>query len=186
EEINSLTPKAKKRFHALSEKVKELAQKPQPAAEESPEAPENKTEPKPEKKEFQNIKEFLDAVEDEPSRELLSHLYNVIKKETSSILGPVEQRNNEARFEAEFSAYAAKFPNLADHKNDLRKTFLRNPETPIKSLIGDTLVDLQMAKVEIQGEGESKASREGKPDLDSMSKEDLYGELENQLGSLHQ
>jgi len=171
EEISKLTPRAQKRIRALADEVKKLAEKP---AEKSPETP---PEEKPEAAQsFKNVKEFLDAVEDEPSRKLLEKFYRVIKGEMSSTLAPIEQKNNETRFETEFSKYE-KIEGLADHKNDLRKTFLRNPSQSLKALIGEVVTDLQLNKVKPVESTPSSPSR-GKVDTSNLSKEELYDMLD--------
>src|SRR5579872_3657363 len=93
EEIAKLTPRAQKRIRDLAQKVKDLAEKP---AEKSPEdlAKEAKDKAAPD---FKSVKEFLDAVEDEPSRNLLAKFYDVIRKENSEVLGPLEQKNAESK-----------------------------------------------------------------------------------------
>ena len=136
DEISKLSPRAQKRIRELADKVKELAE-PKEEPEEEPEEPQE-----PETKQsFNNVKDFLQAVEDEPSRILLEKFYGVIKGEMSSTLAPIEQKNNEARFEQEFAKYST-IEGLGGHKNDLRKTFLRNPNQSIKTLVGEVVTDL--------------------------------------------
>ena len=125
---------------------------------------------------FKNVKEFLDAVQDEPSRNLLNHFYKLMKAETSAILSPIEQKNNEAKFETEFSKYE-KIEGLADYKSDLRKTFLRNPEQDIKKLVGEVVTDLQLNKVKPVEKTPSTPNRQ-KVNTDKLSKDELYDLLE--------
>ena len=171
EEISKLTPRAQKRIRDLAEQVKELAEKPEPEPEkELP--PEPQEEPKPDAQNFKNVNDFLNAVEDEPSRKLLEKFYGVIKSETSQILAPVERQNNEAKFEKEFSKYE-KIDGLSDYHDDLKKTFLRNPNQSFKALIGETVADLQLNKVKSVEKTPSTPNR-GKVDTSNLSKDELY------------
>ncbi len=181
EEISKLSPRAQKRIRDLAEKVKEFADKPK---EETPkeekiipdENDEGNNSPK-----FKDVKEFLNAVEDQPSRKLLEKFYEVIKGETSSILAPIEQKNNEVKFETEFSKYD-KIEGLSDYKNDLKKTFMRNPNQSLKSLIGEIAIDLQMNKVKPTESSPSLPNRNGEVNLDDLSKDDLYTKLDSLRG----
>jgi len=177
EEISKLHPKAQKRIKELADKVKELADA---KADEIKTLPEESPEPKPDDSyKFKDVKEFLDAVEDEPSRKLLEKFYGVIKAETSTILAPIEQKNNETKFETEFSKYE-KIDGLSDYKNDLKKTFLRNPNQSFKALIGETIADLQLNKVKPIEKTPSSPNRGGKVNTDEMTLEQLYTTLESQ------
>jgi hypothetical protein len=144
DEISKLTPRAQKRIRELADKVKELAETP-PAtvAEETP------IEPAPETPDFKNVQDFLAAVEDEPSRKLLETFYGVIKGEISSTLSPIEQKNNETLFETQFAQFE-KIEGLADHKSDLRKTFLRDPSQDLKRLVGEIVVDMWIRRIWIK------------------------------------
>ena len=169
EEISKLHPKAQKRIKELADKVKELAEKP---AEQSPD---ETPEPEPDSQ-FKNVQEFLDAVEDEPSRKLLDKFYHVIKSETSEILAPIEQKSNETRFETEFSKYEG-IEGIADYKNDLRKSFLRNPKQSLKALVGEVVTDLQLNKVKPIEKTPSSPNR-GAVDISTKSKDELYDMLD--------
>ena len=171
EEISKLTPRAQKRIRDLADKVKELAEKPAEIPEEVI-APEPQEEPKLDNSNFKNVTEFLNAVEDEPSRKLLEKFYGVIKAETSTILAPVERQNNETKFETEFKKYE-KIEGLSDYHDDLKKTFLRNPNQSFKALIGETVADLQLNKVKSVEKTPSTPNR-GKVDTSNLSKDELY------------
>jgi len=172
DEISKLSPRAQKRIRELADKVKELAE-PKEEPEEEPEEPQE-----PETKQsFNNVKDFLQAVEDEPSRILLEKFYGVIKGEMSSTLAPIEQKNNEARFEQEFATYST-IEGLDGYKNDLRKTFLRNPNQPIKTLVGEVVTDLQLNKIK-RIESTPSTPNRGKQDISKLSKEELYDLLES-------
>lgn len=168
EEISKLTPRAQKRIRDLAEQVKTLADKP---AEKSPEELAEKPEAS-----FKSVQDFLAAVEDEPSRKLLEKFHEAIRGEMSSTLAPIEQKNNEARFESEFSKYKG-IEGLADHESDLRKTFLRNPNVSVKTLIGETLADLSLSKIK-PIEGTPSTPARGPVDTSKLSKDELYEMLE--------
>ena len=176
EEISKLTPRAQKRIRDLADQVKALAEKPaeKPEEEVAPEPQEE--EPKP-AQDFKNVQEFLSAVQDEPSRKLLEKFYGVIKAETSEILSPLEKQNNEAKFEKEFSKYE-KIEGLKDYHDDLKKTFLRNPKQSFKALIGETLADLQLARVKPIEKTPSTPNRSGKVEV---SKDSSMEDLKNAL-----
>lgn len=161
-----------------AEKPEEPVSEPEPEAETTPEPEPEAETPKEEEPQykFKSAKEFLAAVEDEPSRNLLTQFYGVIKAETSEILSPIERKNNEALFEREFTKYE-KIEGLSDHKNDLRKTFLRNPKQSLKSLIGETVADLQLNKVVKSESTPSTPSREP-VDINSLDKDGLYAQLD--------
>ena len=151
--------------------VKELAEKPEPEPEkELP--PEPQEEPKPDNSNFKNVQEFLSAVEDEPSRKLLEKFASVLKKENETILAPIERQNNETKFETEFSKYE-KIEGISDYKDDLKKTFLRNPNQSVKALVSEVAMDLQLNKVKSVEKTPSTPNR-GKVDTSNLSKEELY------------
>ena len=107
--------------------------------------------------------------------------YEVIKGETSSILAPIEKANADAKFESEFSKYAA-IDGIADYKNDLKKTFMRNPNQSLKGLVGEVATDIMLNKVKPIEKTPSTPNRDGKVDLDALSKDDLYDKLESMRG----
>jgi len=172
EEISQLSPRAQKRIRDLASKVKELAEKPAEIS------PEETPEPETPEHNFKSVQDFLQAVQDEPSRKLLENFYKTIKGEMKETLSPIEKANNEARFEEEFKKFD-KIEGLADHKNDIKKTFLRNPSQSVKALVGEVVTDLQMSKVKPIEKTPSNPNRAGKPDLDALSKDDLYAQLDN-------
>jgi len=170
EEISKLSPRAQKRIRDLAEQVKTLAEK-----EETPK-------PQEEKKDvphnFKDVQEFLSAVQDGPSRQLLEKFYGVIKAENSAILAPLEQKNNETKFETEFSQYE-KIEGMKDYKESLKKTFLRNPKQSIKALVGETLADLYSSKVKPIEKKPSSPRRDGTVDTSKLSLEELYNTLDS-------
>ena len=184
EEISKLSPRAQKRIRGLAEQVKTLAEKPKEEKEISSEEKEKDPQELDEKKDspkFKDVKEFLNAVQDAPSRKLLETFYEVIKGETSSILAPIEKANADAKFESEFSKYAA-IDGIADYKNDLKKTFMRNPNQSLKGLVGEVATDIMLNKVKPIEKTPSTPNRDGKVDLDALSKDDLYDKLESMRG----
>lgn len=173
EEISKLSERAQKRIRDLAAKVKEFAEQPEKEKEEAPQV-EDETESKPQS--FKNVQEFLEAVQDEPSRNLLEKFYQTMKGEISSTLSPIEKANNEAKFDSEFSKYE-KVEGLSDYKNDLKKTFLRNPSQDIKSLISERITDLVMNKVTPIEKTPSSPKR-GAVDTSTLSKGELYDMLD--------
>lgn len=171
EDISKLHPKAQKRIKELADKVRELAEK---TAEKSPESPKEKTEIS---HDFKSVQEFLQAVEDKPSRNLLEKFYGVIKGEISNTLSPIEKANSKAKFNEEFSQYE-NIEGLLDHKTDLEKTFMRNPNQSLRALIGETMLDLQTSKVKPIEKTPSSPNR-GEVDLSKLSKDELYDYLES-------
>ena len=175
EEISKLSPRAQKRIRDLAEQVKEISKK---EIEEKPEVKEEKeisTEDKPH--EFKDVDEFLNAVQDKDSRKLLENFAKVMKKENSTVLAPFEQKNNETKFETTFGQYE-KIEGMADYKEELKKTFLRNPSQDLASLIAKTVTDLTLNKIKKVETKESAPNRAGKPDLDSLDLEGLYDALD--------
>ena len=174
DEISKLHPKAQKRIKELADKVKELAEQPQ--QEEKKEVPPiNDEEIVPQS--FKNVKDFLAAVEDEPSRNLLAKYFEAIKSEFSQTLAPIEKANAETKFEKEFSQYE-KIEGLADYKNDLEKTFLSDPNQNLKSLIGEVVIDLAVNRIKPIETKPSSPNR-GKVDTANLSKDELYDMLDN-------
>ena len=89
----------------------------------------------------------------------------------------IEAKNNEARFETEFSRYE-KIEGLADYKNDLKKTFLRNPNQSFKALVGEVIADLSINKVKPVETQPSNPNRSGKVSTEGKSKDELYDILD--------
>ncbi len=169
EEISKLTPRAQKRIRDLAEQVKELAKK--PAEEKKPQEDAKKNDNDAE--DFKNVDEFLNAVEDDDSRELLRKFYKVVKNETSTILSPLEKKNNEAKFDEEFSAYE-EIEGVSDYKSDLKKTFMRDPSQSVKALVGEVLADISLHKIKPIEKKPSEVNREGEVNLDNLSLDELY------------
>lgn len=173
EEISKLSPRAQKRIRDLAEKVKDLSSK--EIEEKSKEEKEIIPEDKP--LEFKNVDEFLNAVQDKDSRKLLEEFAKAMKKETSSTLAPIEAKNNDTKFDTEFSRYE-KIEGFADYKDDLKKTFLRNPTQDIEALFAKRVLDLTLNRIKKVEEKPSDPNRGGKPDLDSLDLEGLYDALD--------
>lgn len=171
DEISKLSPRAQKRIREQADKIKELSEKPEAKTEDKEIVPESKPH------EFNDVEEFLKAVQDEPSRKLLETFANVLKKENSTILAPLEAKNNEARFETTFSKYE-KIEGFGDYKDELKKTFLRDTKQDIDSLFAKTVVDLTLNKIKPSLNTESKPNRDGKVDLEGASLEQLYDALD--------
>jgi hypothetical protein len=171
EEISKLSPRAQQRIRDLAEQVKTLSTKEIEKVEDKEIIPEDKPH------EFKDVDEFLNAVQDKDSRKLLEEFSKVIKKESSSVLAPFEAKNNEAKFDTEFSKYE-KIEGFADHKDDLKKTFLRNPTQDIEALFAKKVTDLTLNRIKKVEEKPSDPNRGGKPDLDNLDLEGLYDALD--------
>lgn len=172
DELSKLTPRAQQRIREQAAEIKrlsdlaEITKNEEPLQDDTPSVTHD----------FKNVNEFLDAVEDEPSRNLLEKFYKVVKSEISDTLSPIEKANNEAKFDNEFAQYENKVEGLKDYKNDLKKTFLRNPSQSIKSLISETITDIVTNKV-IPIEKTTSNPNRGKVDISNLSKDELYEQL---------
>ena len=176
EDISKLSPRAQKRIREQAAEIKRLAEEAQKPKEESPNNPQE-SEDDPAPKGFKNVQEFLAAVQDEPSRKLLEAFYGVVKREISTTLSPIELANNEAKFEQEFTKFE-KIEGLADYKNDLKKTFLRNPNQSLKALVGEVVTDLSLSKIKPIDKTVPTPKRDGKIDIEGKSKDELYDMLD--------
>lgn len=133
-----------------------------------------------EKKEIpMDIESFLGAVQDEPSRNLLRQFYQVVEQDVQKKFSPVMSEYHGSKFEKEFTSYEQKFPELAQHKADIKKTFDRNPSQSLRALVGERILEVQSAKiVPLEGQ-KSETKTAPSVDLNTASKEDLYSMLES-------
>ena len=171
DEISKLSPRAQQRIRDLAEQVKTLSTKEIEKVEEKEIIPEDKP------LEFKNVDEFLNAVQDKDSRKLLEEFAKAMKKETSSTLAPIEAKNNETKFDTEFSKYE-KIEGFADHKDDLKKTFLRNPTQDIEALFAKKVTDLTLNRIKKVEDKPSDPNRGGEVDLDSLDLAGLYDAMD--------
>ena len=123
-----------------------------------------------------DIDKFVNSIEDEPSRNLLKTYGDLLQKEIEKKVNPVVQNYQESQFDKEFSMYGDKIPELASHREEIKKTYLSNPSLSIKSLVGDTLLDIQSSRIKPVESSNSIASRET-PSIADASTEDLYAIL---------
>ena len=121
---------------------------------------------------------FVSSIEDEPSKNLMRRWGSLLEKRIDSKINPVVSDYNISRFEKDFSSFADKLPELASHKSEMLKTYLRDPSQSIKSIVGDTLLDLQTSKIKPIEKTISQASRSAVKIADVETKEDLYALLE--------
>jgi hypothetical protein len=129
------------------------------------------------------IDTFINSIQDEPSRNLLKQFGSLLLKDVETRFQPALSQYNDDRFEREFSQYASKIPALADHKEDIRKTFKRNPSQSLKSIVGDALVDIQSAAIKPVESAPSAVNRTQRPDASGLadkSTDELYDILETQ------
>ena len=124
-----------------------------------------------------DLDKFVQSIEDEPSRNLLKTYGQLMEEKIRKDLNPLLEDYNTSKFEKEFSQFE-NIPNLSAHKEELRKTFLRNPSQPLKGLVGEILVEAQSSKIKPIEMAHSQASRTT-PNIDEASTEDLYALLES-------
>jgi hypothetical protein len=172
DDISKLSPRAQKRIRDLAEQVKVLSEK-----EISDEPEEKEIIPIDEPHDFKDVQEFLSAVQDEDSRKLLETFAKVLKRENSSVLAPFEAKNNEVKFDTEFSKYE-KIEGFSDYKDELKKTYLRNPNQDIDSLFAKTVTNLTLNRIKKVEDKPSNPNRAGKPDLDGLDLAGLYDALD--------
>lgn len=120
---------------------------------------------------------FINSIEDVPSRELLKTYGSLMEKSLEKRFSPVLEEYNSAKFEKEFSGYANKIPDLEAHKEELRKTYLRNPSQSLRNLVGDVLLETQSSKIKPIERVASVANRD-KAEVGDASKDELYAMLE--------
>jgi hypothetical protein len=121
---------------------------------------------------------FVASIEDAPSRELLKQYGSLLEKNIYGKFEPVLNEYHTARFEKDFNQYLEKIPDLAAHKTELMKTYMRDPSQSIKSLVGDTLLDIQTTKIKPIETATSQPSRTPPKLSDDASEEDLYNLLD--------
>ncbi len=173
EEFAALSPRAQKRIRDLAQKVKD-GEKPADA-EDKPEKKD--AEAKPE--DFETMEDFLAAVADPASRKLLNTFAKVIDKTQNSKIGPLLAADAGKRFDSAFATFE-KIEGIGAYKEDLKKTFMRNPSVDLKALVGAKLVDLQTSKIKPTEKRISTPSHGGgKVNLDGLTKDELYDQLEN-------
>ena len=162
------SPRAKDRIKELLDENKRLKENPPAKADKTPEN----------KNQFNSLDEFVNAIEDEPSKQLLKTYGDMMRKEFGKDFSPVLAEINESKFNKEFAEYASRVPSLKKMEDDLKKNFLRNPNQSIKSLIGEAIAESITSRVK-PIESTSSVPKRGQPDLTDASKEDLYATLES-------
>lgn len=121
---------------------------------------------------------FVNSIQDEPSRELLKTYSSLLKQELQSQFSPVVDEYQSNKFEIEYAKLAGNNADLAAHKDEIRKDYLRNPSQSLKSIVGERLVDIQSAKIKPIEDTPSAVNR-GQKTIDAdTSKDDLYAILE--------
>ena len=125
-----------------------------------------------------DIDKFVNSIADEPSRNLLKTYGDLLRADINKRINPHVDKYQESRFEDEFKQFGDKIPELAQHKEEIKKQYMRNPSLAIKSLVGDTLLDIQTSKIKPL-ESDSSIANRGKQDIGDASKDDLYAILES-------
>ena len=128
---------------------------------------------------YNSIDDFLGAIEDEPSRNLLTTFAKIQKREFEQRIDPLFQERRGNEFDKEFNAVVEKMPQLEAYRNDMRKTYTRNPSSKVKDLIGGVVVDrLLNAKPSVEA-SKVRVTTSGATNLDDMSLENLYATLDS-------
>lgn len=128
---------------------------------------------------YNSTDEFLDAVADTDSRNLLKTFATLQRRELDSKLDPFTKEKRANEFDSKFDDYASKIPGLDAHKSDLKLTFSRNPNMTPEQLIGQLVLSkLTNAKPKTETRS-AQVGRTGVPNIDDMSKDDLYAYLES-------
>jgi hypothetical protein len=164
---NISSERANERIQELLEENKRLKESPKKAELDPYETPK-----------FKNLDEFVNAIEDEPSRKLLKTYGEILTNQLRSEVAPVLSEHNDAKFKREFDSMVSRVPALSAYEDSLKKSFNRNPNQSIKALVGEVIVDGIFNKVKpIESKGSSP--NRTAPDISDASKEDLYSILES-------
>lgn len=137
------------------------------------------------------VKEFLKAVNDEPSRELLEKFYNVVNDELTSKftseLSPVLEKARSDKFTSEFEQLASKLPELAPYKDRIKKSYLRNPNTDLQEVAKDIVFKVKMGAVKpSEGKKSVVASPNRNKDIETQINELIMaGKSEQALKLAH-
>lgn len=158
-EANQASARAQERIRELAEEVKTLKESRNATA-------------------TSDFDSFINSIEDEPSRNLLKAFGGVMESKIRKEYEPLLSTYQTSKFEENFSQFEKSFPDLVAHKDDIRKTFERNPSQSLKALVGEKLVDIQSSRITpIEGQP-SQASRTA-PNMGDLSKDELYALLES-------
>lgn len=160
QEEDTMSPRAQERIRELVEEKKHL-------------------EDKLNTRDSNELDTFINSIQDAPSRELLKTYGSLLQKSIESRVAPVVDDYQAQKFEKEFSQFAGTNPDLAAHKDDIRKTYLRNPSQSLKGIVGERLVDIATAKIKPLESTPSAVNRNAAPSLEDASTEDLYALLES-------
>lgn len=124
-----------------------------------------------------DLDSFLEsAVADKGSRDVLRKMAGMIEQKLEKKYSPDLGRVRDIEFENEFSQLASKIPSLTAHKAEVLKSYQNNPGKSLKEIAGAIVLDIAANRVKPVESQRSQVSRE-KPDLDSMSKDELYEQL---------
>lgn len=168
---DDISPRAQKRINDLLDENKRLKETPPEKADDSKKTPEDNPE-------FKSVDEFLNAIQDEPSKKLLKTFAELTRKENMAEISPVLKERAEIKFNEKFDAVAVRVPALKAYKDILTKEFQRNPNQDFKTLLGNAVAEnLLTPKIKPIDGGGFQPRREA-PDLSTASKDDLYAALE--------
>lgn len=128
----------------------------------------------------QDLDGFLSQINDEGTRNLLKEYGKVMRSEIEKQYQPVLSTFKEDKFEKEFAQYAERIPNLSLHKEELKKEFTRNPNSDLKGLVANRVMDIVSSKITPLETKVAQSPRgETEIDYNTASKEDLYALLKS-------
>lgn len=131
-----------------------------------------------ENKKLKESQNWLEGIEDEGTRNLLKKTIEEAESRIESKYKPLMSNYREERFDKEFAQYAEKLSNLIPHKDELKKEFLRNPNSELKGMVGNLTMELLISKLTpLESKGTQAPRDEVVGNLSSASKEDLYAML---------
>lgn len=176
EEIAKLPKRAQDRIRKLAADLKAIKDKETGDGDE----PEDKPATEEKDAEFNTVEDFLAAVQDDASRKLLETFAKVLDKKTGTALAPLIEANAGKVFDEKFKDFE-RIPGMSDFRDDLRKTFVRNPNQSLKALVGEKLVDLQSGRIKPTVKKPSTPAHGGGDRMDTAgkSKEELYDMLDS-------
>ena len=100
-----------------------------------------------ENRKLKESQSWLDTIEDKGTQELLRRTIEEAESRIEAKYKPVLSNFTEDKFEKEFAQYANKIPNLSLHKEELKKEFVRNPNSDLKGLIGSRVMDIVSSRI---------------------------------------
>ena len=133
-----------------------------------------------ENRKLKESQSWLDTIEDKGTQELLRRTIEEAESRIEAKYKPVLSNFTEDKFEKEFAQYANKIPNLSLHKEELKKEFVRNPNSDLKGLIGSRVMDIVSSRITpLETRAAQSPRGEQTVDYNVASKDDLYALLKS-------